>query len=237
MAIMPDRDCHPFQCLDEDELTCCVCMEANVEMTPCGHSLCTDCYFQLQNTACPMCRVRLPDIDGTQTRALGCWTSWRLDQETSDDSQGSVPSYDSSASGASSLVVSKESPSAGQGSRSAITQMLQKISKMSARPTLLGSASNRAQSAGGHTTGSGAKGRLQRLMGKFAYSGNSRIAPDAGVSIMEDLPPFRGAGSKVSIFRRRTELTAAGTPGVRPFGGHGNGREAFGSILPAASLS
>eukprot|EP00929_Paragymnodinium_shiwhaense_P052374 TRINITY_DN2623_c0_g1_i1.p1 TRINITY_DN2623_c0_g1~~TRINITY_DN2623_c0_g1_i1.p1 ORF type:complete len:132 (+),score=10.53 TRINITY_DN2623_c0_g1_i1:143-538(+) len=69
MAVLNMNDCQ----VPEEISACCVCMEANEVMTSCGHSLCTDCYLQIRNSTCPLCRAELPDIDGTNGMTLGSW--------------------------------------------------------------------------------------------------------------------------------------------------------------------
>eukprot|EP01126_Amoeba_proteus_P059802 TRINITY_DN7850_c0_g1_i13.p1 TRINITY_DN7850_c0_g1~~TRINITY_DN7850_c0_g1_i13.p1 ORF type:complete len:140 (-),score=13.70 TRINITY_DN7850_c0_g1_i13:133-552(-) len=59
-----------------EELECSICMsqEANCLLRPCGHSLCTECYYQIQRNwaqlnrgstggpPCPFCRQTISDL-------------------------------------------------------------------------------------------------------------------------------------------------------------------------------
>jgi hypothetical protein len=49
--------------LGHDVNECCVCYENTIFKTKCGHSLCYDCFFKLENKNCPMCREKIQNKD------------------------------------------------------------------------------------------------------------------------------------------------------------------------------
>jgi hypothetical protein len=53
--------------------SCCVCHDATLTETPCGHHLCVQCWVSLKKMKCPICRAYIKYLD--------------LDDEDSDDDE------------------------------------------------------------------------------------------------------------------------------------------------------
>jgi hypothetical protein len=46
--------------------SCCVCQEATMTETPCGHQLCMCCWLSLKKMKCPICRASIKYIDNDE---------------------------------------------------------------------------------------------------------------------------------------------------------------------------